>query len=68
MWHFGAFDSLRTGKDGMVHICKRDDSRMERVEDDVKEGEMGWVKGMEMDDKGRVNLSMKDVKPEEKIK
>ncbi len=28
---------------------------------------MVWVKVMEIDDKGRVNLSMKDVKPEEKI-
>ncbi len=29
---------------------------------------MVWVKVMEIDDKGRVNLSMKDVKPEEKVK
>jgi polyribonucleotide nucleotidyltransferase len=43
------------------------DHRIEKVEDAVKEGDMVWVKVMEIDDKGRVNLSMKDVKPEEKI-
>ena len=41
---------------------------IDKVEDAVKEGDMVWVKVMEIDDKGRVNLSMKDVKPEEKIK
>ena len=56
------------GKDGMVHISKMADHRIEKVEDAVKEGDMVWVKVMEIDDKGRVNLSMKDVKPEEKVK
>ena len=55
------------GRDGMVHISKMADHRIEKVEDAVKEGDMVWVKVMEIDDKGRVNLSMKDVKPEEKI-
>ena len=50
-----------------VHISKMADHRIEKVEDAVKEGDMVWVKVMEIDDKGRVNLSMKDVKPEEKI-
>ena len=56
------------GKDGMVHISKMADHRIQKVEDAVKEGDMVWVKVMEIDDKGRVNLSMKDVKPEEKVK
>ena len=65
--NFGAFVNLLPGKDGMVHISKMADHRIEKVEDAVKEGDMVWVKVMEIDDKGRVNLSMKDVKPEEKI-
>ena len=68
LMNFGAFVNLLPGKDGMVHISKMADHRIEKVEDAVKEGDMVWVKVMEIDDKGRVNLSMKDVKPEEKIK
>lgn len=67
LMNFGAFVNLLPGKDGMVHISKMADHRIEKVEDAVKEGDMVWVKVMEIDDKGRVNLSMKDVKPEEKI-
>ena len=65
---FGAFVEFAPGKEGMVHISKMADHRIEKVEDAVKEGDMVWVKVMEIDDKGRVNLSMKDVKPEEKVK
>ena len=64
---FGAFVEIAPGKEGLVHISKMADHRIEKVEDAVKEGDMVWVKVMEIDDKGRVNLSMKDVKPEEKI-
>ena len=67
LMNFGAFVNLLPGKDGMVHISKMADHRIEKVEDAVKEGDMVWVKVMEIDDMGRVNLSMKDVKPEEKI-
>ncbi|MGE4549656.1 MAG: polyribonucleotide nucleotidyltransferase [Intestinibacillus sp.] len=65
---FGAFVNLVPGKDGMVHISKMADHRIEKVEDAVHEGDMVWVKVMEIDDKGRINLSMKDVKEEEKIR
>ena len=68
LMNFGAFVNLLPGKDGMVHISKMANHRIEKVEDAVKEGDMVWVKVMEIDDKGRVNLSMKDVKEEEKIK
>ena len=68
LMNFGAFVNLLPGKDGMVHISKMADHRIEKVEDAGKEGDMVWVKVMEIDDKGRVNLSMKDVKPEEKVK
>ena len=64
---FGAFVELAPGKDGMVHISKLAEHRVDKVEDVVNIGDMIWVKVTEIDDKGRVNLSMKDVNPEEKI-
>ena len=51
----------------MVHISKMADHRIEKVEDAVQVGDMVYVKVMEIDDKGRINLSMKDVKEEEKL-
>jgi len=56
----GAFVELVPGKDGMVHISKLENRRVEKVEDVLKEGDMTWVKVMEIDDRGRVNLSRKD--------
>jgi Polyribonucleotide nucleotidyltransferase (polynucleotide phosphorylase) len=64
LMQFGAFVELAPGKDGMVHISKMDEKRVEKVEDVVKIGDMVWVKVTEIDDKGRVNLSMKDAKRE----
>ena len=57
---FGAFVELAPGKDGLVHISKLENHRVEKVEDSVKVGDMTWVKVMEIDDKGRINLSRKD--------
>jgi len=56
----GAFVELVPGKDGMVHISKLENRRVEKVEDVLKEGDMTWVKVMEIDERGRVNLSRKD--------
>jgi len=56
----GAFVELVPGKDGMVHISKLENRRVEKVEDVLKEGDMTWVKVTEIDDRGRVNLSRKD--------
>ena len=56
----GAFVELAPGKDGMVHISKLENRRVEKVEDVVNVGDMTWVKVMEIDDRGRVNLSRKD--------
>lgn len=56
----GAFVELVPGKDGMIHISKLENRRVEKVEDVVKVGDMTWVKVMEIDEKGRVNLSRKD--------
>ena len=57
---FGAFVELAPGKDGMVHISKLADHRVEKVEDVVNIGDMIWVKVTDIDEKGRVNLSHKD--------
>ena len=54
---FGAFVELAPGKDGMVHISKLADRRVEKVEDVVNIGDMIWVKVTDIDEKGRVNLS-----------
>jgi len=56
----GAFVELVPGKDGMIHISKLENRRVEKVEDVLNEGDMTWVKVMEIDDRGRVNLSRKD--------
>ena len=61
---FGAFVELAPGKDGLVHISKLADKRIEKVEDACKIGDMMWVKVTEIDEKGRVNLSHKDAMKE----
>ena len=65
---FGAFVELAPGKDGMVHISKLADRRVEKVEDVVNIGDMIWVKVTDIDEKGRVNLSYKDALKEIKAK
>ena len=57
---FGAFVEIAPGKDGLVHISKLAENRIEKVEDAVSIGDMIWVKFMEIDEKGRWNLSRKD--------
>ena len=61
---FGAFVEIAPGKDGLVHISKLADKRIEKVEDACKIGDMMWVKVTEIDEKGRVNLSHKDAMKE----
>ena len=65
---FGAFVELAPGKDGMVHISKLADRRVEKVEDVVNIGDMIWVKVTDIDEKGRVNLSYKDALKEIKAR
>ena len=65
---FGAFVELAPGKDGLVHISKLADHRIEKVEDACKIGDMMWVKVTDIDEKGRVNLSHKDAMKEIKAK
>ncbi|WP_461246859.1 polyribonucleotide nucleotidyltransferase [Treponema sp. R6D11] len=57
--NFGAFVEFLPGKDGLVHISKIADKRIEKVEDVLKEGDEVKVKVMGFEN-GKVNLSMKD--------
>ncbi len=61
----GAFVELTPGKDGMVHISQLVNRRVEKVEDILSVGDKVVVKVVEIDDRGRVNLTMKGVTPEE---
>lgn len=72
---FGAFVNLFPGTDGLLHISKISHDRVEKVEDALKIGDTIKVKVMEIDDRGRVNVSAKallpkpkkEEKPEEKV-
>ena len=56
---FGAVVSLLPGKDGLVHISQIAHQRVNAVSDFLKEGQIVRVKVVEVDDKGKVRLSMK---------
>ncbi len=63
---FGAFVELWPGVDGMVHISKLDVKRVDKVEDVVKIGDEIEVKCIKVDDKGRIDLSRKELLTEAK--
>ncbi len=56
----GAFVEIAPGHDGMVHISKLENHRVEKVEDVLQLGDMTWVKFMGFDEKGRANFSRRD--------
>ena len=56
----GAFVEIAPGHDGMVHISKLENRRVEKVEDVLNVGDMTWVKFMGFDEKGRANFSRTD--------
>ena len=58
---FGAFINIMPGIDGMVHISKLSDQRVEKVEDVLTEGQVVKVKLTGIDERGRLSLSIKDV-------
>lgn len=60
---FGAFVELGGGKEGMVHISKLANERVEKVEDVLNLGDKVKVKVIEIDDQGRINLSRKALLP-----
>ena len=59
MMDFGAFVQLSPNKDGMIHISKLSDQRVNKVEDVVHVGDKVRVKVLEVDKMGRINLSMR---------
>ncbi|NLC55201.1 MAG: polyribonucleotide nucleotidyltransferase, partial [Erysipelothrix sp.] len=61
--NFGAFVELFPGTDGLLHISKIAHERTEKVSDVLKVGETVKVKVLEVDDRGRVNVSRKDLLP-----
>ena len=71
---FGAFVNLFGNTDGLLHISKISHHRVEKVEDVLKIGDIIDVKVIEIDNKGRINVSAKallpkpkfDAKPQEK--
>ena len=58
---FGAFVNILPGKDGLVHISMISNERVEKVTDYLKEGEMVDVVVLDVDNRGRIKLSIKDV-------
>ncbi|MFT0211631.1 polyribonucleotide nucleotidyltransferase [Pseudomonas sp. F1_0610] len=58
---FGAFVNILPGKDGLVHISMISPERIEKVSDVLKEGEQVEVLVMDVDNRGRIKLSIKDV-------
>lgn len=62
----GAFVELAPGKDGMVHISQVCNERIETIEPHLQIGQEVIVKVIKIDDKGRVNLTIKGVSDEEK--
>ena len=59
--NFGAFVELAPGKDGMIHISKLENHRVEKVEDVVNIGDELEVKVSEIDAQGRINLIRNDI-------
>ena len=63
---FGAFVNILPGKDGLVHISQIAEERIRAVTDFLSEGQDVIVKVLDVDARGRIKLSMKDVTEEEK--
>lgn len=61
---FGAFVKIGANAEGMVHISEIAPFRIEKIRDVLKEGEIVKVSVKEVDEKGRINLSIKAVDPE----
>ncbi len=61
---FGAFVNFMGSRDGLVHISQLKNERVEKVTDVVNEGDTVKVKVMDVDSRGKVKLSMKDVESE----
>ena len=58
---FGAFISILPGKDGLLHISQISSERIEKVTDVLEEGQVVKVKVLDVDQRGRIKLSMKEL-------
>ena len=58
---FGAFINILPGKDGLLHISQIAEERIEKVTDVLAEGQVVKVKVLDVDQRGRIKLSMKEV-------
>lgn len=65
---FGAFVQILPGKDGLVHVSEMAEERVNKPSDVVKEGDHVTVKLVAIDDRGRLQLSMKAAKREQNDK
>jgi polyribonucleotide nucleotidyltransferase len=59
---FGAFVEILPGREGMVHVSQIRDERIKDINKELKEGDKVTVKLIEIDDRGRLNLSIKAAK------
>ena len=57
----GAFVEILPGKEGMIHISQLSEARVEKVEDVVKVGDDVTVRVREIDNRGRINLTLRGV-------
>ena len=57
----GAFVEILPGKEGMIHISQLSEARVEKVEDVVKVGDEVTVRVREIDNRGRINLTLRGV-------
>jgi polyribonucleotide nucleotidyltransferase len=61
LMNFGAFIEILPGKEGLLHISKMADHRVEKVEDEMKAGDIVKVKVTEIDNQNRINLTRKGI-------
>ena len=57
--NFGAFVEIAPGKEGLIRINQLDNRFVDKVEDVLNIGDETWCKVIEIDEKGRINLSRK---------
>ena len=63
---FGAFIDLGGGKEGLLHISKISNKRVEKVEDVLTVGDEVRVKVSNIDNQGKIDLNMRDLESTEK--
>ena len=66
MLDFGAFVEIMPGQEGLVHVSEMSEERVNKPSDVVKEGDSVTVKLVAIDDRGRLQLSMKAAMREKK--